>query len=278
MAITTVDGALAGMQPCKLYYKAATGTLVAGRPHSLWYLAGIPGPGAADTSTANGVVRSSTSALVNGQIPHYDPGSGNSYLARFVTQTNSNFGVVRLCDRLWDCGANSSGSALSPTAITSQTVNSATWPARDNTGTTSGVGVQVALEVSSVLGAGTPTWTLTYTNSGSTGSRTGTNIVVSVASAIAGAFYEFGWQAGDVGVKSIQSVQSSATSTSGQWVLVAYRVLAVLDVPIASSGNAVDLLTSGFPQIFNGTVPFIIFTPTGTTSGLVLGAVTETQG
>ncbi len=43
MAITTVDGALAGFRPAEKILKAVTGTLVAGRPHSLFYLAGIPG-------------------------------------------------------------------------------------------------------------------------------------------------------------------------------------------------------------------------------------------
>ena len=41
MAITTLDGALAGMKPPQTFAKAPTGTLVAGRPVSLFYLAGI---------------------------------------------------------------------------------------------------------------------------------------------------------------------------------------------------------------------------------------------
>ena len=39
MAITTLDGAIAGMQYPKDFSKAVTGTLVAGRLHSLFYLA-----------------------------------------------------------------------------------------------------------------------------------------------------------------------------------------------------------------------------------------------
>jgi hypothetical protein len=86
MAITTVDGVIAGMRPPIPFAKAVTPTLVAGRPHSLWYLNGNPGPGTANTATNGGVARDSSSALVAGQIYHQNPGSGNSYLARLQAQ------------------------------------------------------------------------------------------------------------------------------------------------------------------------------------------------
>ncbi len=49
MAITTLDGLLAGMQYPREFIKAVTPTLVVGRPHSLFYLAGVPGAAAAPT-------------------------------------------------------------------------------------------------------------------------------------------------------------------------------------------------------------------------------------
>ena len=88
MAITTLDQAIAGMQPSRLFEKAITNTPTAGRPMSLWMLGGIPGAGAQDVSgSSNGTVLSSTSALVPGQLPFYNPGSGNTYLARFLWVT-----------------------------------------------------------------------------------------------------------------------------------------------------------------------------------------------
>ena len=57
MAITTIDGAIAGFQPPRSFMKAITATLVAGRPASLWSLAGNPGAGSFD-STLNGVTLS----------------------------------------------------------------------------------------------------------------------------------------------------------------------------------------------------------------------------
>lgn len=277
MAITTLDGALAGMQAGRPFAKAATPTLVAGRPHSLWYLAGAPGAGAANTSTGGGIAGSSSSALVTGQIPHTDPGSGNSYLGRFQGQATI-AGTLMLCDRLWDCGAVIAGTALSPTSTSAQTITSATWPARDIAGSTDGDGVLLGIEVSTALGAGTPTWTLTYTNQAGTGSRSATNLDSVVASSAIGAFYRIGLQAGDTGVRSVQTFQSNATSTSGQFNIVAYRVLASLELTAANTPNAIDALTSGFPRLFNGVVPFLIFVPSTTTASSISGTYVETQG
>lgn len=276
MAITTVDGVIAGMRPPIPFAKAVTPTLVAGRPHSLWYLNGNPGPGTANTATNGGVARDSSSALVAGQIYHQNPGSGNSYLARLQAQATQ-AGTLLLCDRLWDCG-NANGSTLSPTSTAAQTINSATWPARDVNDSTNGEGVFLGVEVSTALGAGTPTWTLTYTNSDGTGSKTGTNLDPVVASSAIGAFYRIGVAAGDKGVRSVQTFQSSATSTSGQFVLVAYRVLAALELTAANVPNALDALTAGFPRLPNGVVPFLIFIPSTTTASNISGTVVEAQG
>lgn len=270
MAITTLDQAIAGMQPPQSFSKAVTGTLTAGLPSSLWGLAGYPGAGSQSVAL-NGATLSSTSALVAGQIPHYDPGSGNSYLARFqglATQA----GVLILCDRIWSNGG------FTITSTGSQGITSPTWPARDNTGTTNGAGVLVGVEVSGVTGAGTPTLTLGYTNSAGTASHTGTNVIATKATAAAGSFYEIGLQAGDVGVQSVQSLTLSATWTSGTINLVAYRVLARLEIPAAATPNALDIITGGMPQIFNGTVPWMFFIPQTTTSSNVSGQYIEAQG
>lgn len=273
--ILTGDGALAGALMPHLYAKAVSGTLVAGRAHSSWYQAGIPGVGVADTATNGGVARSSTSALVQGQIPFYNPVSGYSYLHRMTAQAAQS-GMLLLCDRLWDCG-NANGSTLSVTSTSAQTINSAAFPARDLDGSANGRGVFLAVEVSSGLGAGTPTWTLTYTNSGNTGSRTGTNIVSVVASSIAGTFHIIRLDAGDVGVRSVQTFQSSATATSGQFVLVAFRVLAAIELT-ANLSNGIDFLTGGFTRLYDGAVPFLVFVPSTTTTTNLTGLVHYSQG
>lgn len=270
MAIATLDGALAGMQAPRHFAKAVTATLVAGRPASLWSLAGNPGAGAFDT-TLNGVVLSSSSAMVNGQLPHVNPVSGNAYLARLQGQATI-AGSLLLCDRLWHNG----GYTITSTAAQNSTTP--TWPARDAAGATNGDGVLLGLEISAATGAGTPTITATYTNQAGTGSKTGTNLIPTVASSAIGAFYPIGLAAGDTGVRSVQSLQLSATWTSGTMNLVAYRVLAALELTAPHTPNAVDALTSGFPRIHDGAVPFLLFIPSTTTASNIVGTYVETQG
>ena len=276
MAITTVDGALAGMQPPRFFSKGVTATLVAGRPASLWALGGAPGAGSFN-STLNGVTLSSTSALVNGQIPHYDPASGNAYLARFAAKANQ-AGVVMLMDRLWHNGG------YTITSTGSQSITSPTWPSRcptsgtDDTPATTGHGVYLAVEVSAATGAGTPTITISYTNQDGTAGRTATNIIATVASSAIGATYFIGLQAGDVGVRSVQSLTLSATWTSGTINLVAYRYLTEVTVPAAYVAGEVDVLTGGRPRIYDGTVPWLVFQPNTTTAAYISGVYQETHG
>lgn len=270
MAITTLDGALAGMQPARYFAKNVTGTMVAGRPWSTWALAGNPGAGSFSASLS-GVALDSTSANVNGQIPFTDPVSGNSYLARFQAGATIS-GTLLLCDRLWHNGG------FTITTTTAQTVNSATFPARDLAGSTNGDGVLVGIEVSAACGAAAPAPTLTYTNQAGTGSRTASLSFPTANSPAAGSFFPFGLQAGDTGVRSIQSLTLGTSWVSGTINLVAYRVIAALELTGAFVPNAIDAITSGFQKLHNGTVPFLIFIPSTTTTSSISGQMIVTQG
>lgn len=266
MAINTIDGIIAGAQPPRFFFKVLSGTLVAGRPFTPWYLAGIPGAGAAPSSGLNG---SNLTAPVNGQIPFTNPGSGNSYLARFAgdaTQT----GVLMLVDRLWE-------NVLSPTTTTAQSITQPTLPARDAVGSTNGDGVLIGLEIVTATGAGAPAPTISYTNSAGTSGRSAGLSVAYTASSPAGTFYPFALQAGDTGVRSVQSYTSSVSMTSGAVSLVAYRVLATIDLG-TFAGNALGPIDLGLPQLYNDTVPQLIFIPSTSTSSILTGVVTVTQG
>lgn len=349
MAITTLDQVIAGMQYPREIVKAATPTLVAGRPHSLFYLAGSPPAAVApanvaitSSSVANPTVittathglatgdqisisghTGSTPALdgvhtatvltsttftipvdvtvggtggvmcsINkgagsgtpgirgvvltsfpGQIPFTNPESGkNTYLARFQGQATI-AGSLLLCDRLWHNGG------ISPVITTEQLFNgSAQIPARDGNGANLGNGVLAAVEISAAMGSGTPTLTLKYTNSEGIADKTATNIIATVASAAIGVFYMIGLAAGDTGIQKAQSLTLSVTWTSGTIHVVLYRILARLEIPLAWVPNAIDALTSGFPRLFDNTVPFLVWIPTTTTATVTQGHVIWTQG
>lgn len=267
MAITTLDGALAGMQYPRTFAKAVTGTMVAGRPHSTFYLAGHPGAAVAPTPGIAGAALTSYS----GQLPFTNPVSGNTYLARFQGQATI-AGTLVLADRLWH------NSALVVTTTGAQTVNSVAWPARDVDGSTNGNGVRIGLEVSTATGAGAATPSISYTDQGGTAGNTGSMEVAYAASSIAGTFYPFTLAAGDTGVRSIQTYTGGVSMTSGTIHLVAYRELARLELTAANVPSAIDALTSGFPRLFDNTVPFIFFIPSTTTTSNISGHAIWTQG
>jgi hypothetical protein len=265
MAIATIDDIIAGWtDSCHFFLKTMTST-VGGS--SSWFWAGIPGIGAAVSSGVTGTALSSTSGLIAGQIPFYDPTGGqNAYLGR-LTVSPSPAALILFCDRLW------SNSGVLTNTTGSQTINSVTWPARDADGSTDGRGVLIGLEHSVTSGSGNaPTATITYTNSAGVGSRTGTVTINSAASI--SRFVTFSLQGDDVGVRSIQSFQLSAT-VGGTLHLVAYRPIQDVMGAGSYSVTAIDPLNGGLPRLYNGSVPFLVISwvTTGGGSGTIFGTV-----
>lgn len=275
MAITTLDGYVAGKRPPVDIAKAVTATLVAGRPASLWALGGRPGAGAFD-STLNGVVLSSSTTIPNGAIPHFNPSSGNAYLDYFEAMATQ-AGRILLLDRMWHNG----GYTITSTAAQNSTTP--TWPSRcptsgtDDTPATTGRGVMLALEISAATGAGTPTITISYTNQAGTASRTATNVIATVATSAIGATYFIGLQAGDTGVRSVQSLTLSATWTSGTMNLVAYRLLGSMPLQ-ALAANSISPLKGAGSRLYNGVVPWMVFVPNTTTASVISGSYIESHG
>jgi hypothetical protein len=266
MAITTLDGVIAGMQAPKPIIKAgitmaAVNTL---RGYTPWYVAGNPGAATANSAGVNGAAVSGT---VAGAIPRANPGSGNSHLARLTMQANV-AGTLWLIDRLW----NNSGL----TVTSAQAITPATLPARSGDGTSNGAAVMAAIEWSATGGAGTPTVTLTYTdqdgNTGATGTFTG------VTTPPVGTFEIFTLAAGDTGIRAPTSFIQSATRTSGTMHLVLFRPLVVVPCAIANVASAVDALTAGMPQIYNDSVLQLLWFPSATTAVSISGQYVETQG
>lgn len=267
MSISTLDGVIAGMQYPRDFTKAVTPTLVSGRPHSLFYLAGVPPTAVANSAGVGGVAVT----LDGGQISFTNPVSGNTYLARFSGQATI-AGRLLLCDRLWH------NSGLNATLTSAQTVNSVAFPARDANGSINGENILIGLEVTGVLGAGTPNLSMSYTNQAGVSGRTGAGILTVVTTSAVGAFYQMGLQAGDTGVRSVQTFTLSASMVSGSYALVAYRILAGVDITNSNVSNSIDALTGGFPRMFDNSVPFLIFIPSITTASNISGQVIYSQG
>jgi hypothetical protein len=131
---------------------------------------------------------------------------------------------------------------------------------------TTGAGVQAFITPSTVMGAGTPNITLGYTNSAATAGRAtpatlpAANATAPVTQIVysgtgAGKYGPFvPLQAGDAGIRSVQSINLSATMTSGVLNLVLCKPL--LTLPITTLGvtaerDLINQLNSG-PQVFDG--------------------------
>lgn len=344
MAITNLDGALAGMQPPDEFLKIGAGTQVVGRLYSLAYATGLPGAMAAAAGGIQGLGLTTKA----GCIDWVNPASGNTHLARF-DGSGTVAGSLLLCDRLWENSGNSATLATAqthtiaisantlanPTVVTSAAHGQAagstfvvhitgsnstpsingTWtatyvsattfsipvnvtvagtagvlyiaiPPRDESGTavgTSGApskygnGVMLGYEVSTVMGAGTPTLTATYVDQDGNAGHVTPSITLAATYPV-GTFIPLPLAAGDSGVRAVATHTKSATQTSGVYHLVMYRVIAAVGCPIPGVRAAVDALTSGFPRMYDNTVPFLLWLPGSTTAPTVNGSLTVTQG
>jgi hypothetical protein len=278
MAITNLDGVVAGQQaPWTLQKGIAP---VTNNFNNLWGTTGVPNGGTYNAGIAGGNY-SSSGGLVSGQIPHFDPAGGNSYLSRFaVVGWSGNLGgAFWLLDRLWD------NSGINVTITTQQTVNSANFPARDLFGLNHGIGVLIALETSATTAAGANV-TLGYTNSVGTSGRV-TTLASSAWSISAGTAAFFPLVTGDQGVQSVQSIQLSGSLSSGTINLVAVRVIVGVDGPASvaggtgigsGSGKSVDAIKGCFPRLYNGTVPFLYYSANSSNSVAFNATYQETQG
>ena len=220
-----------------------------------WYCtskdAGFPGAWAVGTPGVNGRVTDGTASADNGCFPIANPSVGANYL----TEVNMAAGVNHthlLFDVLWV------NSGLAITTTTAQSITTPTLPARDINGTTNGEGCSIALLCTSAVGlaAVASNATVTYTNSDGIGGRTATlsAIVGSQAPAtpVIGTLIWFNLQAGDKGVRSIQSITLNTSWVSGAISLMITRDIATIGTTIPNV-NAQKIIGTPGIRLYNGT-------------------------
>ena len=220
-----------------------------------WYCtskdAGFPGAWAVGTPGVNGRVTDSTASADFGCFPIANPSVGANYL----TEVNMAAGVNHthlLFDVLWV------NSGLAITTTTAQSITTPTLPARDINGTTNGEGCSIAILCTAAVGlaAVASNATVTYTNSDGTGSRTATlsAIVGSQAPAtpVIGTLIWLNLQAGDRGVRSIQSITLNTSWVSGSISLMITRDIATIGTTIPNV-NAQKIIGTPGIRLYNGT-------------------------
>jgi hypothetical protein len=277
MAITTVNQLITKTLPRFRFNKSLT-TAVSAHYQDTWTKTGFPVAGTFDITTVGGVTFSGNS---NFSIYAPNPITGTSYFSKMCFGSTVSHGIL-ICDRIWSCGVVSAGTAFSVTDINPQTVNSVTWPARDDNGSTNGEGIYIGVQPLTVLGAfaGTGDITLTYTNSAGTAGRTATLSRVIQPSLAINMLIPFGLQEGDLGVRSVQSIQLSQSLLSGTIGLVAFRPItfcAAVDLDNIVQKNY-DGIAVGMPTIPSNAVLFLLPFCTTTTSVNISGYYDIAQG
>ena len=220
-----------------------------------WYCtskdAGFPGAWAVGTPGVNGRVTDGTASADNGCFPIANPSVGANYLTEVNMAAAVNHTHL-LFDVLWV------NSGLAITTTGAQAITTPTLPARDLNGTTNGEGCAIAILCTAAVGlaAVASNATVTYTNSDGTGSRTATlsAIVGSQAPAtpVIGTLIWFNLQAGDKGVRSIQSISLNTSWVSGSISLMITRDIATIGTTIPNV-NAQKIIGTPGIRLYNGT-------------------------
>lgn len=251
MGFSTYDEIIAALTAGKgqfLPFNKASITTVASTFYSMWANTGIPAAGEAGTAIPGGNALYDYS--VGALIPLKNPTAPATLHALQVgVGSTIALGSLILIDRLVHC-ANISATSTSP-----QTVNSVPLPRY-----TDGKGVMMILEVTTALGASASNVTITYTNQDGVPNRSTGAIAMTVSSPVgrlqppAGG-YLIPLQAGDYGVRSVETIQFSASMAAGVVRLLLYKLIEMPMIPVmvANDFRIFDLAlqTPSLPRIYD---------------------------
>lgn len=239
-------------------------TMVASTPHSLWAATGLPSAGGyGSVGKANGRVLTSSTT---GALSYSNPSAPNTMhlLKSELTLVAGSVGTIIVVDRIADvllAHAEATGSITGVDATSRLP---------------SGAGCQLWLEVQTALSAASNTWTFGYTNQAGTSSRT-TGSIVTVASAIVNRSPTAAlWQplqAGDTGIRTLDSITLVSGTATGQICAALVRPLATIPLPTLGLSTARDHVME-LPQlerVRDNSCIQLIYVPNTTTALTVAG-------
>lgn len=220
-----------------------------------WYCtskdAGFPGAWSPGTPGINGRVTDGTTAADFGCIPVKNAAVGANYLTEVTMGSSVNHSHL-FFDVLWV------NSGIAVTTTTAQAISMPTLPARDVNGTTNGEGCMIGMltTTANTNAAVISNTTVTYTNSDGTGSRTATLSAIAgsqiPATPVVGTLVWFNLQAGDKGVRSIQSITLGTSLGAGAVSLFIARDLANIGTSLVNVQFTRKLADPGV-RLYNGT-------------------------
>src|SRR4051812_4222366 len=259
MAFTSFDSLSLALPGQRVLYQKISIAAVALTPTSMWAATGNPGGGLlAIGNTTSGVIP--TSATVGALSFVNAPGGKKTYLAKLNTYNTSQiFSSFLFYDRLWHAGSFS--------LTTLQTFTLSAQPALTRPDA-NGEDAEIWLEVNTAPGAVATTVEVTYTNStGATAHTTGPSIPLT--SFLTGRMVQMPLQAGDTGVRKVESVIIGGTvNTAGDVNVIILRKFAeAMPLPATPFPFSFDALALGLPEIQPNACIAGIVIPNSTASG-----------
>ena len=251
------------------FMKTGTAADVAGA----WYCsskdAGFPGAWTPGSPGVNGRVTNGTTSADFGCIPIKNPSVGANYLTGLTLAAS-----LQHTHMFFDCLWVNTG--LVVTTTTAQTLTMPTLPARDINGSTNGEGLLIGMlftSASSNAGAITNA-TVSYTNSAGIAGRTATLQAINGSqipiSPVIGTIIWFSLQAGDKGVRSIQSVTLGTSLVSGSIAMMIARPISWVGTPIISVASPNQIDAPGI-RLYNGVCTLHCYVASSVTATFIAG-------
>ena len=250
-------------------------TSTAAKAAGTWYCtskdAGYPGAWAPGTPGINGRVTDGTASADYGCIPITNASAGNNYLTALDMQASVNH-THDFFDCLWV------NSGIVVTTTTAQAITTPTLPARDVNGTTYGEGCGIALlfVAAATNAAAISNTTVSYTNSKGVSGRTA-KLTTATGSAIPatpviGTMIWFSLDAGDTGVRSIQSITLGTSLVTGTVSLMITRDICTIGTTIVNVAAAKTIGSPGI-KLYNGTCLLHNIMASATTATFMSGSL-----
>ena len=240
-----------------------------------WYCtskdAGFPGAWSPGTPGINGRVTDGTTSGDFGSIPIKNPATGSNYLTELTMGASVNHSHL-FFDVLWV------NSGIAVTTTTAQSITTPTLPARDVNGATNGEGCMIAMltTTANTNAAVISNSTVSYTNSDGTSGRTATLTAIAgsqiPATPVVGTIVWFNLQAGDRGVRSIESITLGTSLGAGAVSLMICRDLANIGTSLVNVQFTRKLSEPGI-RLYNGTCMLHCVLASATTATFFNGEV-----
>jgi len=250
------------------FFQKASITSVAAFWYRLWNAAGMPGAGVDPTPALQGQIPARDIAGALAQNNPISPATLHmlSFGAGGGTQ-----GTLMIYDRLLHIGG------ISLTVNTLQTFTGTLAPSRHS----DGIGNLLLLEITTASSATASTFTVTYTNEHDVTGRVATLVGGLIAVEPVNRCYFLALQAGDHGVKSVQSCQLGTAKTGGVANLIILNAAEIVCVPwVANSWTERDLVLqmANLPRILDDACLALMVLASTTSTGMIYGRLVAAEG